>query len=217
MIDIKILNIRDLLFISDVSFATSVSPLSLLISGDRMDEASVVYVNDIEAPEFVVLSKNRLLAQVPTSEKSSILRKVAVVANTPSVNRSSLLHFEVGKTVKGITGIEKLVQVYCKQLIQTPGTDRFRPDDGGGLLKLVGGNVSQGDVKNLQASVIGAISRARDQLLARQNLDRRIPADERLLTVTAQAVGFDATTTTLTASIALSAVSGQQAVANLTL
>lgn len=217
MIDIKILNIRDLLFISGVSFATSVSPLSLLISGDRMDEASVVYINDIEAPEFAVLSKNRLLAQVPTSERSSILRKVAVVANTPSVNRSSLIHFEVGKTVKGITGIEKLVQAYCKQLIQTPGTDRFRPDEGGGLLKLVGGNVSQGDTKNLQASVIGAISRARDQLLARQNLDRRIPADERLLTVTAQAVGFDATTTTLTASIALSAVSGQQAVANLTL
>lgn len=217
MIDLKILNIRDLLFISDVSFALGVSPLSLFISGDRMDEASVVYVNDIESPEFVVMSKNRILAQVPTSERSSILRKVAVVANTPSVNRSSLLHFEVGKTIKAITGIEKLVQAYCKQLIQTPGTDRFRPNEGGGLLKLVGGNVSQGDVKNLQASVIGAISRARDQLLARQNLDRRIPADERLLTVTAQAVGFDATTTTLTASIALSAVSGQQAIANLTL
>lgn len=217
MIDVKILNIRDLLFIADVQFAAGVVPLSVLITGDRMDEASVVYLNDIEAPEFAVLSKNRLIAQVPASQVSSIIRKVAVVANTPSVNRSSLLHFEIGTSISNITGIEKLVQAYCKQLIQTPGSDRFRPDDGGGLLKLIGRNVSQGDTKNLQASVIGAIGRARDQLLARQNLDRRIPADERLLTVTAQAVGFDATTTTLTASIALSAVSGQQAVANLTL
>jgi hypothetical protein len=217
MIDVKILTIRDLLPITQVEFAAKVSPLAIIIQGDRLDEASIVYINDMEAPEFAVLSKNRILAQVPNSERSSILRKVAVVATSPSVNRSSLLHFEIGSSFKGLSGIEKLVQAYCKQLIQTPGSDRFRPDEGGGLLKLVGRNVSKGDSKNLQASVIGAIGRARDQLLARQNLDRRIPADERLLSVSAESIGFDPTTTTLVASIALSAVSGRQAVANLNL
>jgi hypothetical protein len=217
MIDIKILTIRDLLPITQVEFAARVSPLSIIIQGDRLDEASIVYINDMESPEFAVLSKNRILVQVPTSERSSILRKVAVVATSPSVNRSSLLHFEIGSSFKGLSGIEKLVQAYCKQLIQSPGSDRFRPDEGGGLLKLVGRNVSKGDSKNLQASVIGAIGRARDQLLARQNLDRRIPADERLLSVSAESIGFDPTTTTLVASIALSAVSGRQAVANLNL
>lgn len=217
MIDIKILTIRDLLPITKVEYASKVVPLSVIIQGDRLDEASIVYINDMESPEFAVLSKNRLLAQVPDTERSSILRKIAVVATSPSVNRSSLLHFEVGPSFKGLSGIEKLVQAFCKQLIQTPGSDRFRPDEGGGLLKLVGRNVSKGDSKNLQASVIGAIGRARDQLLARQNLDRRIPADERLLSVSAESVGFDPTTTTLVASIALSAVSGRQAVANLNL
>lgn len=217
MIDVKILTIRDLLPITQVEFAAKVVPLSVLIQGDRLDQASIVFINDMEAPEFAVLSKNRILAQVPTSERSSILRKIAIVATTPSVNRSSLLHFEIGSSFKGLSGIEKLVQAYCKQLIQTPGSDRFRPDEGGGLLKLVGRNVSKGDTKNLQASVIGAIGRARDQLLARQNLDRRIPADERLLSVSAESIGFDATTTTLVTSIALSAVSGRQAVANLNL
>lgn len=217
MIDLQILTIRDLLPITKVEFASRVVPQSIIIQGDRLDQASLVFINDIEAPEFAVLATNRIVAQVPTSERSSILRKVAVIATVPAVNRRSLLLFEVTSSIRQISGIEKLVQAYCKQLLQTPGTDRFRPIEGGGLLMLVGRNVSKGDSKNLQASVIGAISRARDQLIARQNADRRIPADERLLTVTANAVGFDALTTTLTASISLSAVSGKQAVANLTL
>jgi phage baseplate assembly protein W len=217
VIDLQILTIRDLLPVTRVEFASKVVPPSVIILGDRMDQASLVFINDVEAPEFAVLSTNRIVAQIPTSERSSILRKVAVIATVPAINRRSLLQFEVTSSVRGISGIEKLVQAYCKQLIQTPGTDRFRPNDGGGLLKLVGRNVSKGDTKNLQASVIGAISRSRDQLIARQNIDRRIPADERLLTVTADAVGFDPLTTTLTASISLSSVSGKQATANLTL
>lgn len=217
MIDLQILTIRDLLPITKVEFAPNVNPPSVIIQGERLDQATSVFINDIEVSEFAVLSVNRLLAGIPVSEQSSILRKIAVIATVPAVNRSSLLHFEVTSTVRRIAGLEKLIQAYCKQLIQTPGTDRFRPNDGGGLLKLTGRNVSKGDARSIQASVVGAINRARDQLIARQNTDRRIPADERLLTATASAVGFDALTTTLTASISLSAVSGKQAVANLTL
>ncbi len=217
MIDLQILTVRDILPITKVDFASKVVPPSIIIQGDRLDQASSVFINDIEAPEFAVLATNRIVAQIPTGELSSILRKVAVIATVPAINRRSLLLFEVTSSIRKISGIEKLVQSYCKQLVQTPGTDRFRPTEGGGLLKLIGRNVSKGDSKNLQASVIGAINRSRDQLISRQNTDRRIPADERLLTVTADAVGFDPLTTTLTASISLSAVSGKQAVANLTL
>lgn len=217
MIELQILTIRDLLSVTNVEFAAGISPLSVIIQGEKLDQASSVFINDSEVPEFMVLSANKILAQIPTIQRSSILRKVAVIATSPSVTRKSLLQFEVTSSIRSISGIEKLVQAYCKQLLQSPGTDRFRPNDGGGLLKLVGRNVSSGDTQSLQASVVGAINRARDQLIARQNTDRRISADERLLTVTADAIGFDSLTTTLTANIALSAVSGKQAVANLTL
>lgn len=217
MIDLKILTIRDLLPITRVEYAAGVTPLSVLITGDRLDQASFVYVNDVEAPEFAVLSSGRIIAQVPTGERNSVLRKLAVVATVPSANRRSLLHFEVGPSIKSITGLEKLVQAFSKLLLQSPGTDKFRPNEGGGLLKLVGQNVSKGDSKNLQAAVVGSVTRTRDQLLARQGPDRRIPPDERLLTAITEAVGFDAATTTLSARIAVSAVSGQAAVANLTL
>lgn len=217
MIDLKILTIKDLLPIAKVEYASKVVPLSVIITGEKLDQTSQVYINDIESPEFVVLSSGRIVAQVPTGERKSILRKVAAIATVPATSRRSLLHFEVGKSVDGIKGIEKLVQAFCKILLQTPGSDRFRPNEGAGLMRLVGRNVSKGDSKNLQASVVGSVTRARDQLLARQAVDRRIPADERLLSVTAEAVGFDTMNTTLSARISLSAVSGQLAVANLTL
>lgn len=217
MIDIKILVIRDILPISAIEVANGVFPLSLLITGDRLDQANQVLINDIEATEFVVLSSNRLLVKIPSNELSSNIRKVLVIANIPSTNRRSILHFEVGSSLKSIKGLEKLIQAFCKLLIQTPGSDRFRPDEGGGLMKLVGRNVSKGGINNLQASIVGAVSRTRDQFLARQGPNNRIPSDERLLTVITESVGFDTSTTTLSARISLSAVSGKLAVANLTL
>lgn len=217
MIDIKILTIKDLLPIASVEIAAGVSPISLLITGNRLDQASQILINDTEAAEFVVLSANRLLVKIPVSEINNTIRKIAVIANIPSTNRKSILHFEIGSSLKSIKGLEKLVQAFCKLLIQTPGSDRFRPDEGGGILKLVGRNVSKGGVNNLQASVVGAISRTRDQFLARQGSNRKIPSDERLLSAIAESVGFDTSTTTLSARISLSAVSGKIAVANLSL
>jgi len=214
--DLKILTIRDLLPISKVDFVANITPLSLNIVGEKLDQATLVLINDVEAPEYVVVSRNRIIAQVPSSETLSIISKVVVVAEKPSADRSSLLHFEMLGTFRSLQGVERLVQHFCKMLLQSPGSDKFSPGDGGGLLKIVGRNVSRGDSKSLQASVVGAVSRTRDQLLSRQASNSRIPSDERLLSATTEAVGFDVATTTLRARIALSAVSGRQAVANLT-
>lgn len=216
MIDIKLLSIQDLLPISRVEYVKDFVPLSLLILGDRMNEASRILINDIEAPEFIVMSPSRLIAQVPDSVKTSVLSKVAVLAESPSVNRSSLLHFQVGVGIKGLRGIERMVQIFVKLLLQTPGSDKFDPTKGGGLMAAVGRNVSRNDGSAVQAAVVGAVSRARDQLLAMQSQNSRIPADERLLTAKTEAIGYDPATTTVSARVAISAVSGRQAVTNLT-
>lgn len=216
MKDIKLLTIRDLLPVSEVEFVANLVPLSMSIIGEKLDQATKIFINDVEAPEFVVMTRSRIIAQVPSSEVKSIINKVAVIAEKPSAGRSSLLHFEMEGTFRSLQGIERLVQHFCKLLMQSPGSDKFSPNEGGGLLRIVGRNVSRNDAKSLQASVVGAVSRTRDQILSRQASNSRIPSDERLLSVTAEAVGFDVATTTLRARIALAAVSGKQAVANLT-
>lgn len=216
MFDLKILAIRDLLTIAGVEYATNVSPLSVIITGEKFDQASKVLINDLEAPEFIVLSKNRILAQVPDSERKSVLRKLAVLAESPSVKRSSLLHFEVGSSFKSLKGVERLVQLFVKLLLQTPGSDKFDQNLGGGLLTLVGKNISRQDSKSVQSAVVSAVGRTRDQILTLQSKSNRIPADERLLSAKTEAIGYDPGTTTVSARVAIAAVSGRQAVANLT-
>jgi hypothetical protein len=107
MNDLKILTIRDVLPVAKVEYANNVVPLSLVITGNSVGQANHVYINDIESPEFVVLSPGRILAQVPHSETDSVLRKVSVISDVPTVNRNSLLHFEIGASIKSIKGIEK--------------------------------------------------------------------------------------------------------------
>jgi len=216
MTDLKVLVIHDVLPVTAVSYSTKVTPLSVLIQGESFDQATKVYFNGLEAPEFMILSQNRILAQVPDSLRSSVLSQITVLAEKPSARRSSVLYFDVGTSFSGLKGIERMVQFFCKLLLQTPGTDKFNPEDGGGLLAAVGKNVSKNDKKSVQTIASSAVLRARDQVISKQNNSPRIPADERLLDAVTEAVGFDVDTTTLTVRVALTAASGKQAVANLT-
>ena len=216
MIDIKVISIRDVLAVSKVDIAQGYQPLSLDIQGPNLLDASEVLINDISAPEYIILNISHLIAQVPASLYNSPIQKVQVLAEAPSTTRSSLLSFTVGPTFKALKGIERMVQLFCKILLQTPGSDRFNPALGGGLLNMAGQTIQQGGGSSLSATIIHAVSRTRDQILTLQSANANTPADERLLTADTTSVGFDASTTTATATIHLVALSGQQAVANLT-
>ncbi len=216
MFDIKILTIRDMLPINRVDYASR-NPVSLRITGTDLDQTSKVFVNDIECPEFIVESSGQVIAQVPKSEVASVITSVSAVANKAAMNRRSLLHFELLSSFKLFAGLEKLVQIFCRILFQTPGSDRFKPLEGGGLFQIIGRSVSRSDTKTLQAAVIGAVGRTRDQILSRQSTKTRMPPDERLLSATVEAVGFDPSQTLLVCRVSLLAVSGRQALANLLL
>ena len=216
MLDIKIIAIKDILPVNRVGFVPDFSPLSLKIDGSGFLEANEVHINDIPSPEFMVLSGGTLIAQVPDSQVRSKIRSVTVFSTVPTPTRSSILRFEVGRTVSSLQGLEKLVQLFTKLLLQTPGSDLFNPEDGGGVLSIVGRVVGKRDTSPLSASLVSAVNRTRDQLIAKQNQITRIPPDERLLRADTQAVGFNPNTSTLAARISVGAVSGRTAVANLT-
>lgn len=215
MIDVKILTIKDLLTISGARYAT-ITPRSLIIEGDHFSQATEVLINDEAAPEFIVIDEHKLIAQVPNVERNKVLRKVAVLSEKPSPDRRSILSFGVGRTVRGLEGLERLVQLFVKILLQTPGSDKFDPGIGGGLLSLVGKTYSGDNTKSIQAGAVTAVNRARDQIVSIQSKNRRLPADEKLLTANVEAVGFNESITTLLMRVLITAVSGRQAVANLT-
>jgi hypothetical protein len=216
MIDIKVIAIKDILPVNRVNYIPNFLPLSLRVEGDQLLQATEVLINDIPAPEFMPISNGQLIAQVPTSQVQSRIRSVTVLATKPSSSRKSILHFDAGTTFSSLSGIEKLVQYFVKILLQNPGSDIFNPADGGGVLGLVGRVVSKRDSTSLAATLVSSVGRARDQVISRQSKISRIPPDERLLRADILAAGFNPNTTTLAANIAVGAVSGREAVANLT-
>jgi len=216
MIDIKVIVIKDILPVNRVIFVPNFSPLSIQVEGNLLLQANEVLINDIDAPEFMVLSNTSLIAQVPTSQVNSRLRSVTVLATKPSADRSSIIHLDAGKTISSLKGIEKLVQYFVKILLQNPGSDIFNPTEGGGVLGLVGRVVSKTDSSSLSAALVSAVNQTRDQIIAKQAKITRIPSDERLLRADTQGAGFNPNTTTLAARISVGAVSGRDAVANLT-
>ncbi len=215
MIDVKILTIKDLLTISGARYAPGIVPRSLIIEGLNFSEATEVLINDQAAPEFIIVNNSQLMAQVPNGEVNKVLNKVAVLAEKPSPNRTSLLSFSFGQTFQKLEGLERMIQVFVKMLIQTPGSDRFAKDIGGGLLALTGQSYSGDSAKAMQAAAVTAVNRTRDQLASIQARNSRLPNDEKILTANIEGVGFNDTTTTLLMRILLTAVSGRQAVANL--
>jgi phage baseplate assembly protein W len=218
MIDIKIIHVKDILRLSQVDYVRKAGlPASLDIVGENLNRATEIFVNDIPVTEFVILSSTRIIAQIPSGQTRSKITAVLVLSTVPLPGDRSLLHFEVGRSFESIQGVERMVQTFAKIAIQTPGSDRFRPDLGGGLKQLIGRNVEKGGGRAVQSSVAGAINRTRDQLITLQNRNPRIPVDERLRSATTLAAGFNPTTTTLAVRVLLQAVSGRQAVANLTL
>jgi hypothetical protein len=214
MNDVKVIAIKDSLPIVSAQIVPNLIPRTVDIRGQRFSSASEVLINHITAPEFMVLSDSRILAQIPDGQ--TLVRTIVVLAEHPSTNNSVLFQFEVGRTFKKITGIERLIQMFTKIVLQTPGTDKFRPDIGGGLIAIAGQNVGTESGTSLSASAVSAISRARDQVIALQNKTLRTPPDERLLTADVLGVGFDANSTTLAIRVGITAQSGRTAVTNLT-
>lgn len=216
MRDIKIITIKDILPVNRVTYVSNFSPISIRVEGSSLQQANEVLINNIDAPEFMVLSNSALIAQVPDSQVNSMINSVTVLATKPSADRTSLLHLDAGKTFSSLKGLEKLVQYFTKILLQNPGTDIFNPAEGGGVLGLVGRVVSKRDSGSLAAALVSAVNQTRDQIISKQSRITRLPADERLLRADTQGVGFNPTTTTLAAKISIGAVSGRDAVANLT-
>lgn len=216
MNDIKILAIKDVLQVVQVRLIPGFFPASVEIIGNKLLQADEVTINDLPSPEFVKLSNSKIIAQMPLSQARSSVRKVSVLASSPNPDRRSILRFEAGPTFSKLKGLEKLIQQFTKLLLQTPGSDAFSPELGGGLQTIIGQGVSRKHTQGLAASLVSAVNRTRDQIFSLQSNDSRIPPDEKLLRADTQGVGFDPNTTTLAARVSIGAISGKQAVANLT-
>lgn len=211
MMSVSVVRLLDLLSVSSVREAIGVSPRSLLIYGEDFSSVETVLINGSMSPEFRTVSDTSLIAQVPEDQDQAIITDVAVLSTRLTLTDKSLVEFTVGTRVRKVSGIQRLMQIFLRQLLRTPGSNIFHPRSGGGLTKRIGTVYD----KSVAADVTVAVDAARQYIIAVQAAERAIPPNERLLSAEILGLNADPTTTTLYVAITLTNHAGETAAAAL--
>lgn len=217
-IDLQVAFPQEQVQLSRVSVALG-PPRLLDITGTDFRSVDEVLINNIPAEDVIVLSKTRLIAQLPDSLNSptSTLVSVSVLSRRLTVTPRSLIRFRISQTPGRTTGILRLVQLFLKLLFTTPGSDIFSPSFGGGGLRNLGSTFGIDEGGEIVSDFHIAVSNTVRQIVAIQGRDARIPRDERLLSARITRAGFNKQEGTLVVSVELTSQAGRAALANLEL
>jgi hypothetical protein len=194
-----------------------VVPRTLDITGDDFTSVEEVLINNIESPDVIILSKNRLLAQVPEHLAVSALGSVTVLSKRLTLTDRSLIRFRIGKTPGKVRGILRLVQLFLKILFTTPGSDIFNRKTGGGGLIPLGQTFGGDDGGGIVSGFIISIDQTSRQIVAIQGRDPSTPRDERLLSAKVLTASFNRNEAALVVGIEITSQAGRAALANLEL
>jgi len=180
-------------------------PLTLDVRGKSFVGVSKVLINNVESPEFVVVSTTRILAQVPDSEANAQLRTVRVLLARTGLTKTSVVDLEAIVPGARASGFNKLLQAFLRLLFTNPGEDIANPWAGGGLGKLVGAAGTPGELRGIAASAI----RTTEQHLIRLQTRNSVLTDaERLRSATLLQAEYDLASTSMAVRLTLTAMDG---------
>jgi hypothetical protein len=212
--DIQVTYPQQLIKISSVTLLDEEVP-TLEIIGDDFSAVDEVLLNDIQSPEVVILSKTRLTAVIPEEVRGQQIVNVVVVSYRTVFSQGSVVSFRVGGTNRKTSGISRLVQLFLKVLLSTPGSDIFNKTLGGGALRNVGKSFSRTNSGSIVSDFVISVDTTVKQIIAAQARQPRLPRDERLLSAKVTSARFDAEQTALVVSIELYSQAGTSATANI--
>jgi hypothetical protein len=218
-VDFQVAFPQELVRINTVRTLPGLPIRTLDIIGEDFRSLNEVLMNEVPVPAggVVVLSRNRLLAEVPDILKDQSITSISVTSSRLTITDRSFIRFRIGTVPSKARGIIRLIQLFLKILFQTPGTDIFAPKVGGGALKSLGENYGKEEGADIQASFIIAVDNTARQIIQIQGRDASTPPDERLLTANVLSIGFNLNETALVASIEVTSQAGVRAVPRLEL
>lgn len=202
--DYQVIAFRDIAQLSRVDLYSS-DPLTLDVQGNGFVGVATVLINDVDSPEFVVLSASRILAEVPFSERNARLRSVKVLLSMNGISRTA--HLDLRSTVPGgrAVGFTKLLQAYLRVLFTNPGEDIANPWCGAGLYVGVGAAGTPGELRALASS---AVSVAEQHLIRLQAKNSALTDAERLRSATLLQAEYVQASTSLAIRLTLTAMDG---------
>jgi hypothetical protein len=212
-VDFQVAFPQELVQVSQVKPVPGLPVRTLDIYGEDFRAVEDVLMNQMSVPSFVVLSKSRLLAEVPTPLVHSTITSISVLSRKLSVSPRSYIRFNIGRTPSKTRGILKLMQLFLKVLLTTPGSDIFAPKAGGGALSHLGQSVGTNEGSDVVAGIIVSVDSAARQIIQVQGRNQSIPPDERLMSAKVLSAGFNKNETAILVGIELTSQAGRSAVA----
>lgn len=214
-VDLQVAFPQEAIQITSVQRVPGSSPAVLDVLGVDFSSVDEVLVNEIVAPDFAVLSRQRLLVTVPEGA-SEIVRSVSVTSRRLVLTEQSFLRFRISNVPSKVSGILRLVQFFTKVLFTSPGTDIFNKRLGAGALKNLGRTFSKNDTGGIVSDFVVAVENTSRQIIAIQGRQPSLPQDERLLVAKVTSARFSASDSALRVSTEITSQAGRSALANLT-
>jgi hypothetical protein len=189
-----------------------VNPYRILyVVGEDFRAVGEVLIGGWSSPYFEVISSTALLVDVPDAVPDSSLSQVEVRSVALTLTKKSKLSFVLHKNPTPVQGLLKLLQGFCKLLIQTPGTNLRNRSSGGGLFRLLARSVDKTSATSLIGDVQICVSTTARQLIAIQARQPQLPPHERLLSAEVIGKQFHASTGTLAVTVDLRNQANQSA------
>jgi hypothetical protein len=181
---LEVVRLRDMLPVQEISrIVPGVTPTMLEFKGYDFSSAERVLINESPSPEIMIVNKQTLWAQLP-----AYVRKVSTIevlsSNFTKSKEPSRMSFEIGNKTKKVNGIMKLVQLFTKWVLQSPGSDIFDPSRGGGLQEIAGKINTTRNMQPVMTSIARSVSTTASQIRAAQQKAIELPLSERLLSAT---------------------------------
>lgn len=200
--------------LTGVTQLQGMTPRTLQVVGQDFSSVDQVLINDLPSPSVVVLSKTKLLAQVPDQLTLTLITSVTVTSNNLTVSPRSLIKFKIGAPASKVSGILRLLQVFLKILFTSPGRDIFAPRLGGNGLKDVGLTFGEDEGGNIISDFIVAVNTTVRQILAIQSKNPTLASSERLMSATVTSATYSLVESALIVSVLVVSQAGQSATAN---
>ena len=168
------------------------SPGTLSVEGSDVLSTDTVFINGVSTKEFIILSKTKLIVDIPSQEQANPIRTVTLAGPSGDVG---ILGFDLTSKLP-MTDSKYVIQRFFRFLFTNPGSDVFNPAEGVGLVSKVGGTAFE----NMEVEIITCIKQAENYVLNTQQPE--LPDSKTLRMVNVSNVSYSINT--LTASVSLS-------------
>jgi len=217
MYDLQVVLPVEVIELSSVTLLGGVTPSTIRVVGKDFRTVARVTINDIESPALNIKSRTVLEAQVPDIIDPLSITAVQVMSNQLTLSPLNILQFRLLDVPTAVNGFFRLIQLFVKILLTTPGRDIFSPNLGGGALRGLGRSYARSEASSLVSDLHIAVKQTVRQMLSIQARSPRTPLQERLQNASVVNSTYNREQQALYASIELVNQTNMSAALNLTL